>query len=171
MKSPKPLVDKKLVMEKYPGEGGWTYVRVPNLQGFGSHEGLAHPKNNFGFVKVKGTIDGFKISKYNIMPMKDGNHFLPVKAEIRKAIGKEAGDTVHVILYADNEPLKAPKELLECLADEPAALKFFNSLSDSNKKYYIEWIYSAKREETKVDRIAKSIDRLAKGLKLYDLET
>jgi len=149
-------------MEKYPGKGGWTFVRIPKLP--------AGSKNNFGFVKVKGTIDGYKISKYNIMPMKDGNHFLPVKSEIRKKIRKEAGDVIEVILYADNEPLKAPKELLECLADEPAALKFFNRLSDSNKKYYIGWIYSAKRIETKADRIAKSIDRLARGLKLYDVE-
>lgn len=155
----KPLIKKKLLLEKYPGKGGWTYCRVPKLP--------KGSKNNFGFVKVKGTIDGYKISKYNIMPMKDGNHFLPVKAEIRKKIKKEAGDTVLVELYLDNAPLKAPKELLECLADEPAALKFFNSLSDSNKKYYIEWIYSAKKEETKVERIAKSIDRLAKEQKLF----
>lgn len=158
----KALVKKKLLLEKYPGKGGWTYVRVPKL-----------PKNikkSFGYVKVKGTIDGFKISKYHIMPMKDGNHFLPVKSEIRKKIGKEAGATVEVILYADNEPLRAPKELLECLADEPAALNFFKTLTDSNKKYYIEWIYSAKRVETKADRIAKTMDRLARGLKLYDVE-
>jgi hypothetical protein len=158
----KPLVKKKLLMEKYPGKAGWTFVRVPKLPK-GSN-------NNFGFVKVQGTIDGYKISKYNIMPMKDGCHFLPIKKEIRTKIGKEAGDTVEVILYHDNEPLKAPKELLECLADEPAALKYFKSLTDSNKKYYIEWIYSAKRVETKADRIAKSIDRLARGLKLYDVE-
>lgn len=162
MKSQKPLVKKKLLLEKYPGKGGWTYVRVPKLP--------PGSKNNFGYVKVKGTIDGYKISKYNIMPMKDGNHFLPIKSEIRKEIGKEAGAVVEVILYHDNEPLKAPKELLECLADEPSALKFFNKLTDSNKRYYIEWIYSAKREETKVDRMAKAIDRLAKGLKLYDVE-
>lgn len=158
----KPLVKKKLVMEKYPGKGGWSYVRVPGIP--------KETKNRFGYVKVKGTIDGYKISKYNLMPMKGGFHFLPIKAAIRKQISKEAGDTVEVILFPDHEPWKAPKELLECLADEPAALEFFNKLSDSNKKYYIEWIYSAKREETKADRIAKSIDRLARGLKMYDVE-
>jgi uncharacterized protein YdeI (YjbR/CyaY-like superfamily) len=158
----KPLVKKKFLMEKYPGKGGWTFVRIPKLP--------KSTKKNFGYVKVKGTIDGFRISKYNIMPMKDGNFFLPIRTEIRKKIGKEAGAMVEVILYPDNEPLKAPKELLECLADEPAALKFFKTLTDSNKKYYIEWIYSAKKEETKVERMARSIDRLAKGLKMYDME-
>lgn len=158
----KPLVKKKLLMEKYPGKGGWTYVRVPRLP--------KNTKKNFGYVTVKGTIDGFSISKYNIMPMKDGNFFLPIRTEIRKKIGKEAGETVEVILYPDHAPLKAPKELLECLADDPAALKFFGTLTDSNKKYYIEWIYSAKRVETKADRIAKTMDRLARGLKMYDIE-
>lgn len=158
----KPLVKKKLLMEKYPGKGGWTYVRVPGIP--------KETKNRFGYVKVKGTIGGIKINKYNLMPMKGGFHFLPIKSEIRKKINKEAGDTIEVILFLDKEPWKAPKELLECLSDEPAALKFFHTLSDSNKKYYIQWIYSAKRVETKVDRIAKSIDRLARGLKLYDVE-
>lgn len=158
----KPLVDKKLVMEKYPGKGGWTYVRVPKLP--------KGSKNKFGFVKVKGTIDGYKISKYNIMPMKDGNHFLPVKAEIRQKIAKEAGDTVHVILFADNEPFRAPKEFMDCLSDEPSALQFFSKLSGSEKKHYIEWIYSAKKEETKVDRISKSIERLARGMKLFGMQ-
>ncbi len=54
--------------------------------------------------------------------------------------------------------------------DEPAAFKFFKSLSESEQKYYVQWIYSAKREETKIDRMAKTVNRLAKGLKLYDRE-
>lgn len=99
--------------------------------------------------------------------MGDGNFFLPVKAEIRKAIHKTEGDRVHIVLYPDNEPLEVPEELLQCLQDEPFALHFFNSLSESEKKFYIQWIYSAKQEQTKINRMAKSINRLAKGLKLY----
>ncbi len=41
--------------------------------------------------------------------MGDGKMFLPVKAEIRKKIKKEAGDWVHVLLYTDNEPLEVPQ--------------------------------------------------------------
>jgi len=102
------------------------------------------------------------------MPMGNGKLFLPVKAEIRKKIKKEEGDKVHIILYPDNEPLEVPEEMLLCLQDEPSALKFFNSLSESEHKYYIQWIYSAKKEETKVERLAKTIDRLTRGLKMYD---
>lgn len=93
-----------------------------------------------------------------------------MKAEIRKKINKEAGDYVHVVLYPDNEPLEVPKEMLLCLEDEPAALKFFKSLSESEQKFYIQWVYSAKKEETKIDRLAETVNRLMQGLKLYDKE-
>jgi hypothetical protein len=155
----KPLVNKKYRLEKFDGKGGWTFARIPEI--------LQNKNSHFGWVKVRGTIDGFEIRKYHLMPMGNGMLFLPVKAEIRKRIKKDVGDLVHVILYPDNEPLEVPEEMLLCLRDEPKALKFFNSLSESERKFYIEWVYSAKREETKVDRMAKTIDRLSKHLKRY----
>ena len=60
--------------------------------------------------------------------------------------------------------------MLLCLEDEPQALQFFNGLSESEQKYYIQWVYSAKKEETKINRLAKTINRLLRGLKLYDVE-
>ncbi|MFI5203597.1 MAG: YdeI/OmpD-associated family protein [Flavobacteriales bacterium] len=158
----KALVNKKFLLEKFTGKGGWTYARIPGIS--------KDERNHFGWVKVKGTIDGFELKKYHLAPMGDGKLFLPVRAEIRKKIKKEAGDWVHVILYADNEPLEVPDEILLCLKDEPKALKFFNSLSESERQFYIKWVYSAKKEETKTDRLAKTIDRLLKGLKMYDKE-
>jgi Domain of unknown function (DUF1905)/Bacteriocin-protection, YdeI or OmpD-Associated len=156
----KPLVSKKYILERFPGKGGWTFARIPEI--------MQDKKAHFGWVKVKGTIDGYEISKYHLMPMGNGSLFLPVKAEIRKKIKKKEGDKVHVILYPDNEPLEVPEEMLLCLQDEPTALKFFNTLSESEQKYYIQWIYSAKKEDTKVDRMVKTINRLVSGLKLYD---
>lgn len=156
----KPLVNKKYLLEKFHGKGGWTYARIPEI--------IQDKNSPFGWVKVKGTIDGHEIKKYHLMPMGNGKLFLPVKAEIRKKIKKDEGDYVHVILYPDNDPLHVPDEMLICLQDEPAALNFFNSLSESERKFYIDWIYSAKRQETKVDRLAKAINRLMNGLKLYD---
>lgn len=158
----KPLVDKKYKLEKFPGKGGWTFARIPEV--------LQDKSKPFGWVKVRGFIDGFEIRKYHLMPMGDGNLFLAVKAEIRKKIRKKEGDTIHVVLYPDNEPLEVPEEMILCLRDEPKALKYFNSLSESERKFYIDWIYSAKKEETQVDRLAKSINKLLKGLKMYDKE-
>jgi hypothetical protein len=156
----KPLIDKKYLLEKYPGKGGWTFARIPEI--------LQDKKAHFGWVKVKGTIDGFEIKKYHLMPLGNGMLFLPVRAEIRKKIKKKEGDWVHVVLYPDNEPLEVPGEMLICLQDEPKALKFFNSLSEGEKKYYIQWIYSSKKEETKIDRLARTINRLMNGLKFHE---
>lgn len=147
-----PLVNKKYLLEKYPGKGGWTYALIPEI--------LQDKNAHFGWVKVKGSIDGYEIRKYNLMPMGKGRLFLPVKVEIRKKIKKEAGDFVHIILYPDHDALIVPEQILLCLQDEPDAFDFFNSLNENEKQKYTGWIISAKNENTQVERITKTIERL-----------
>lgn len=102
------------------------------------------------------------------MPMGNGKLFLPVKAAIRKKLGKKEGDYVQVVLYPDNTPVEIPEELQICFLDEPAAYKTFLSYSNGEQKAFIEWIYSAKKEETRIMRITRTINKLMKGLKLAD---
>ncbi|MDZ4665985.1 MAG: YdeI/OmpD-associated family protein [Bacteroidota bacterium] len=155
----KTLFNKKLIIQKYPGKGGWCYVVVTGIP--------PNKKRKFGFVRVSGTIDNYKLEKYNLMPMKAGTLFLPIRAEIRKVIKKKEGDTIHVTLYEDNTPLEIPEELILCLKEEPKAIKAFYTISDAEQKQYLDWIYSAKKEETKIERIASTINKLLKGEKLY----
>lgn len=152
----KPLVNKKYLLEKFPGKGGWTYTEIPEIP---------MSKASFGMLKVKGSIDDFEISKYHLMPSGKGTLFLPVKAEIRKKIKKQAGDHVHIILYPDTEPIEIPEEFLLCLQDDTIALQFFKSLKENEQHNYIKWIYSAKTDETKIDRIAKTLVSLSKHQK------
>jgi hypothetical protein len=147
-----PIVNQVLLLKKFPGKGGWTYAEVPELPGIS--------RANFGWVKVKGTIDNYELSDYSLAPMKGGKLFLPVKSEIRKKIKKQAGDFVQVVLYRDYSTFIIPEELIDCLLLEERVYEAFNKLSKSDQRQYVKWIYSAKREETRAERIGVLLAKL-----------
>ena len=155
----KPLVDKECLLEKFPGKGGWTYADIPEV---------APDKHSwFNWVKVRGFIDDYEIQHARLMPKGDGMLFLPVKTAIRKAIKKQAGDMVRIILYPDDTSVELPNELKDCFDFEDHRLKeAFEKEPEGRRKEFIDWIFEAKKEETKAKRIAKCIDYLIEKYRL-----
>ncbi len=137
-----------------------TYIQVPfnvkELWGKG------------GIIKIKATFDGYPyrgiIAK---MDKSSPQHVLVVVQAVRAVIGKLAGDFVDVVLQQDFEEriVEVPEQLQKKLENHPMALEFFQTLSVSNRKEYVNHVLSAKREETRTQRIDKIIERLLQGKK------
>ncbi len=155
------MVEYTTMIKRFDQQGektGWTYIDVPEV--------IAQqlkPGNKKSF-RVKGRFDEYVFEGVALIPMGGGDFIIPLNALVRKAIGKTKGASLKVTIEVDPNPLLICPELIECLADEPAALAYFNKLPGSHQKYFSKWIESAKTEVTKTKRIAQTVMACARQM-------
>ncbi len=98
---------------------------------------------------------------------RSGQYLVGVSAENRRLTGVAAGDEVDVNIELDTEPreVAVPDDLEQALRAEPRAKQFFESLSFSQKQWYVLPIDEAKKPETRQRRLEKAIEMLKQGRK------
>ena len=119
-----------------------------------------------GRVKVVATFDGHEY-RGSLVKMGSPCHWLGLTQQVRTAIGKNPGDSVHVVLRKDEEPreVEIPADLGRLLDENPRAKRWFDELSYTNRKEYVRWIEGAKKQETRDQRLLKTIGMLLEQVK------
>ena len=137
------------------GSGGGAYVSVP----FDVEAAFGKKR-----VKVIATLDGIPY-RGSLVRMGTTCHLLPVLKEIRRQLGKSIGDQLAVTLEEDTQPrqVEIPPDLRAALDGAPAALTFFQQLSYTHQKEYVQWVEEAKRPETRQKRIQRMVEMLSAG--------
>ena len=154
------MLQFKTIIKRFEKQGektGWTYIAISAKQAALLNAGV---KTGY---RVKGRLDDYAVEKMAIMPMGNGSFIMPLNAHIRKAIKKQKDATLLVQLELDDRPIEVDAEFMECLKEEPAAIKTFEALTKGHQTYFSKWIESAKTEPTKAKRIAMAMNALSKG--------
>jgi hypothetical protein len=156
---------QKLAFEAILEKGGegdvWIFIQVP----FDVH-------NTFGTkarVSVKGTINGYAY-RNSIFPNGNSAHLLMINKNMQKHIKAAAGNAVTVVLEADNTPrtVEIHSDLKKALEQNKAAQAAFDKLSPSRRNEIAFYVEQAKRDETRSERIQKTISQLQNGKTLKD---
>jgi hypothetical protein len=134
--------------------GGGAFVEVPFdvEKEFGSKR-----------PKVKALIEGISY-RGTLTRMGTDCHILGIRKEIREQAGKTFGDEVTITVEPDTEPrvIEVPADLMKELKKDKEAKALFDKLSYTHQKEYVSWITEAKKEETRQNRILKTIAMLKK---------
>lgn len=114
--------------------------------------------------KVKVIFEGNTEYRGSLVRMEGGPHILGVRKDIREAIGKHPGDEISIQLELDTEERKVeiPELLQSAFKVEPEAKIYFDSLSFSHQREHVNYITEAKKLETQMRRVEKTIKSLLK---------
>ncbi len=147
------LINDKFQLKKFSGKGGWTYIDLPSLS--------VKSVLPFGWILVNGQIDDCAIRNQKLMPRGNGSYFFSVNSKIRKAIKKEQGDSVSLVLSIAELLNQITEELLACFNNEPKHFyTTFQSLSFEKQQEFLGQIYASKTEDEKATKIIKMFQQL-----------
>lgn len=135
--------------------GGGAFVEVP----FDVEAAFGAKK-----PRVRATIEGVPYRGL-LTRMGGEHHILIILKGIREQIGKTFGDEIRITVEPDTEPrvLEIPKDLAKELKKDREAKAFFDRLSYTHRREYVNWINEARKEETRQRRILKTIEMLKEG--------
>jgi Bacteriocin-protection, YdeI or OmpD-Associated/Domain of unknown function (DUF1905) len=135
------------------GRGGGAFIVLP--------DGALKSLGKGSRFRVTGTLNGTKFES-STMGMGAGQVCLGVHKATRQAAHVEIGDEVEVEVALDTRPREVivPDDLAAALAGDEAAAQAFDRLSFTHRREYVEWITSAKRDETRARRIGQTLQRL-----------
>jgi len=156
------MVEFTAIILKFGDQGektGWRYIDIP-----ADIAQQLKPDNKKSF-RVRGMLDALAVRGMALMPMGDGNFIMALKADVRKAIHKEEGAMLRVVLEEDTDfKIEIPADLQECFDEDPDAYSFFMSLAKSHRDYFVKWIESAKTEPTRVKRIVNTVNAMVRRM-------
>ncbi len=148
---------RKFKAEILTSDSGGMYVIVP-----------FDVEKEYGKKRVK-IIAKIESETYqgSLVRMGTPDHILLMRKDIREKIGKTAGDIVSIEVEEDTAPrvVAVPKDLQKLLDENPKEKSFFQKLSYTHQKEYVQWIEGAKREETRLRRLNKAIEMMKEGKK------
>jgi hypothetical protein len=135
--------------------GGGAFVEVP----FDVEKAFGSKK-----PRVRAMIEGIPY-RGTLVRMGSDCHLLLILKGIREQAGVTFGDRIKVSVEADTEPrvIKAPSDLSKAFRKEKAAKAFFDKLSYTHQREYVTWIEDAKKDETRQNRVTKTIEMLKQG--------
>ena len=143
----------KAKLDRFEGVGTWTYVEIP----FDVEKAFGKG----GQVRIKAKINGVSF-RSSLTPNGDGTHFLVVNKSVRDKAKVKVGDRVTVVVEPDAvRVIEAPPDLAKALGRNKTAKAAWDDFSCSHKKAYVDWVTSAKQDETRKRRIDKAVARMA----------
>ena len=139
--------------------GAWTFLQIPfDVQAYYGTRAR---------VSVKGTINGSEFQT-SIFPDGEGGFHMMVNKNMQRDAKAKPGDVVKVVMQMDVEQreIAVPDDIKAAMGRNKEAQAGFAKMTPSARKEYVDWITSAKQQQTRERRIEKAIPMIAEGKRL-----